>query len=356
MAAVEPVVAGEGLAAPTTDGGRDRQGPGAGEQEIRRYERSPRDLLHLIVYAALTLALAALTIWVADSVLGFEQDVLRLFDFLSPTVERILHGSLEYLGYALGLIAFSVPLITRRYRLFAYLITANAVALGLMWLVLAGINREEPTLLVNEIASRAGITASTSSGELGFATLSASFVVLAPFVSGRWRRAGMLSIAALVMIRFLVAFHLPGNVVVAIPLGATVGTAVLLAFGRPDRHPTLNAIRRALGAAGLDVADVRAASVDARGSTPYFASMPDGRGLFVKVLGEEERAADLMFRLYRFLRLKDVGDDRPFSSLRRTVEHEALVALAARDVGVRTPRMRGVVRVGDRLDGAGVRA
>ena len=30
-----------------------------------------------------------------------------------------------------------------------------------------------------------------------------------------------------------------------------------------------------------------------------------------------ERAADLMYRMYRFVRLKDVGDDRPFSSLRR---------------------------------------
>ena len=69
-----------------------------------------------------------------------------------------------------------------------------------------------------------------------------------------------------------------------------------------------------------------------------------------------------MFRTYRFLRLKNVGDDRPFSSLRRTVEHEALVSLAARDVGVRTPRMRGIVRVGldsmllayDAIDGTSV--
>jgi len=38
------------------------------------------------------------------------------------------------------------------------------------------------------------------------------------------------------------------------------------------------------------------------------------------------------------VQLRQLGDDRPFSSLRRMVEHEALVALAARDVGVRTPR------------------
>ena len=34
------------------------------------------------------------------------------------------------------------------------------------------------------------------------------------------------------------------------------------------------------------------------------------------------------------------GDERPFSTLRRGVEHEALVALAARDLGIRTPRLR----------------
>ena len=80
------------------------------------------------------------------------------------------------------------------------------------------------------------------------------------------------------------------------------------------------------------------------------------------MLGEEERAADLMFRGYRFLRLKDVGDERPFSSLRRAVEHEAFVSLAARDVGVRTPRMRKVATVGldsmllayDMIDGRSV--
>jgi undecaprenyl-diphosphatase len=41
------------------------------------------------------------------------------------------------------------------------------------------------------------------------------------------------------------------------------------------------------------------------------------------------------------LNRRDLGDERPFSTLRRAVEHEALVALAARDVGIRTPRLIG---------------
>jgi glycosyltransferase 2 family protein len=89
----------------------------------------------------------------------------------------------------------------------------------------------------------------------------------------------------------------------------------------------------------VPLARLEVASVDARGSTPYFAEQPDGTKLFVKALGDDERSADLMFRFYRRIQPHDFGDMEPFSSLRRAVEHEALVALAARDFGVRTPQL-----------------
>ncbi len=57
----------------------------------------------------------------------------------------------------------------------------------------------------------------------------------------------------------------------------------------------------------------------------------------MKALGADERKADLLFRLVRTVMPRDLGDERPFSSLRRAVEHEALVALAAANEGVRTP-------------------
>ncbi|HKO83675.1 MAG TPA: lysylphosphatidylglycerol synthase transmembrane domain-containing protein, partial [Actinomycetota bacterium] len=87
--------------------------------------------------------------------------------------------------------------------------------------------------------------------------------------------------------------------------------------------------------------------VDARGSTPYFARLTDGRRLFVKALGQDERDADLLFRSWRQLRLENVGDEVPYSTLRRAVEHEALVSLKATDSGVRTPHLVTVAAVGE---------
>jgi uncharacterized membrane protein YbhN (UPF0104 family)/tRNA A-37 threonylcarbamoyl transferase component Bud32 len=340
----------------------DRAGSGVTEEVADRYQRSPRDLLRLIVWVVATAVIVAVFIGVQDSVLGFELDVLRAFDFLTPSIERVLQGALEWTGYAIGLVFLLVPLLTRRYRLLLYLVVANVLAVGLMWVALRMIDRDAANAVLHTLEARDRLTAATATDEIGFARITASFVVLAPFVSSRWRRAGAVSLSVLVVIRFVVADHLPGDVFVAIPVGATVGTAVLAALGRPDRRPTMGAVRLALIDAGLAVVDLRPAPVTPRGTTTYRATVAGGDELFVKVVGEHERAADLLYRAYRFARLKDVGDDRPFSSLRRAVEHEALVSLVARDIGVRTPRMRGVARVGldsmiiayDSVDGSSI--
>ena len=130
-------------------------------------------------------------------------------------------------------------------------------------------------------------------------------------------------------------------------IGATVGVAVLLAFGRPNRRPTLEPVTAALTASGLTPLSIEPFAVGVRGARWYGATVSDGTRHLLKVLSPDERSVDLLYRTYRYLRFKNVGDERPFSSLRRSVEHEALASLLARDVGVATPRMRAIAEVGE---------
>ncbi len=125
----------------------------------------------------------------------------------------------------------------------------------------------------------------------------------------------------------------------AMLVGWVSGAAALVVLGAPSRRPTTATVTAGLAAVGVPLASLDQARVDARGSTPYFGATTDGQKLFVKALGEDQRSADLLFRAYRWIDRRDRGDERPFSSLRRTVEHEALVALAAREHGIRTPRL-----------------
>ncbi|MET0579734.1 MAG: lipopolysaccharide kinase InaA family protein, partial [Ilumatobacteraceae bacterium] len=130
--------------------------------------------------------------------------------------------------------------------------------------------------------------------------------------------------------------------VVAWIVGWLCGAAVLVVGGAPSRRPTIQAVIAGLGAVGLPVERLERAGVDARGSTPYLGVGVDGTKLFVKALGSDERSADQLFRVYRRLQPHDLGDEKPFSSLRRSVEHEAFVALTASALGVRTPALRAV--------------
>ena len=326
--------------------GDDITGSGATEQATRAYTRSPEDVLRLVVFASSSLLLMALTMWADKSIVGVEQDLLELLDFLSASVLRVVHGTAEILAILIGLGVYGVALSTKRYRLLGYVALAAIATFAVMSGIDALIDRDT-TAVVNQLLAGTDLGDATLNGVVQLSQLSAMFIVVRPFVGRQWRRAGIATISLLLIVELLVSKELPVDLFLALPVGAMIGTAVLLLFGRPDRHPTLGAISASLRGAGLPVTEVHAAKVDARGSTPYFATLTEGPGLFVKVLGAQERAADLLFRVYRFFRLKNVGDDRPFSSLRRTVEHEALIALMARDIGIRTPRLRGVVDVGE---------
>ena len=329
-----------GVASPQAGGA-----PATGDrtrEEVTGYERSPSDALRTVVLAVAALLLLPVAVWARGEASTLDGDLVERVSSAAPAVERVLTGAVSLLVGGSVVAAWLTPLTTRRPRLFGYLTAVGIAASGV-------------TLGVAELLGGDGTPVVA-----GLAVAAASFGVLAPFVSRRWRRAGALVLALTTLLQLLVPPAFPATLAVALLLGAAVGSATLLVFGRPVGRPTREAVAAALAGSGLRPVDVRPAAVDARGSVPWTADLPDGDRVFAKVMGAENRAADLLFRAYRFLRLRDVGDERPFSSLRRSVEHEAMVSLLARDVGARTPRLRTIAPVGrdsmllayDLVDGA----
>ncbi|MGI9578633.1 MAG: lysylphosphatidylglycerol synthase domain-containing protein, partial [Microthrixaceae bacterium] len=342
------------------------RGPGLHQDEmfdpaeaVSGYERSPEDLLRLVVSAAVLVVVLLITKLLSDATGGLQRDFVNLVGVGSAELLRVLEGLLSLTALALGLLTLALPLLTRRLRTFGYVLAASIAVSLLMsgfdgWLGLTG--------AVNEAAIAAGLERSAIPDANEIASSAASVVVFSPFVTRRWRQALWTLFGVLLVLDVAISVHPPAATIIALAVGPMVGSATLLAFGRPTSRPKISAISRSLASAGLTITSLEAAAVDARGSTPYFAVSATDERLFVKVLGANERAADLLFRLYRRLRLRNVGDERPDSSLRRTVEHEALVSLQARDVGVRSPRMRAVASVGqdsfllayDQIDGSSI--
>ena len=298
-------------------------------------------MLRLVVAAVLVLVVLLLEWLFGDTLVAFASDVLRGLDAVPQwTIDATVIGT-RVLGVVMlgGLLAWT--LYRRRWRMLVTVAVAGALAVVLVgWLdSLVGTDRGRD--LVELDADLGPVTTEGFVSTAGIAAVAAILAAAAPWLGRRWRRAGWALTVGLVVTAFV---HAPVSFdsVLAVVVGWFCGAAVLVASGAPSRRPTRQAVMDGLAAVGLPVTRLEQAGVDARGSTPYFGVGADGSKLFVKALGIDERSADLLFRVYRALQPHNFGDERPFNSLRRTVEHEAFVALNASALGVRTPVLRAL--------------
>jgi glycosyltransferase 2 family protein len=335
----------------TVDGADDAAEPAFVERSAQgQYLRSPVDVVRALLFLAVLAVGIVLATAADDTMLGFETDVVGFFDGLAAGVERFAVGIIQLLVLLAAAAALLWPLVTRRWRLLGYVYLAQLVGGWGMWGLDELLDRAQPPTLTFQVSQgTAWVGGPGFPDSAAVAGLAAIISVATPWLSQRYRRAWWALLAAACIGRVVTSTAVPLDLVASLAFGGLVGALVLLVFKAPDRHPPTRAIADALARAGRPLTSLRPASVDARGSTPYFGTLVDGTGVFVKVLGREERSADLLFRSYRAFRFRHIGDERPFSSLRRMIEHEALLALKARDDGVRTPRMVAVVDV----DGSG---
>ena len=156
---------------------------------------------------------------------------------------RVIHGTAEIVALLISLGVYAVALSTKRYRLLGYVALASIATWAAMSGIDALIDRDAPTV-VNQLLAGTKLGDATLNGVVQLSQLSAMFIVVRPFVGRQWRRTGIVTITLLVIVELLVATELPVDLFLALPVGAMIGTAILLVFGRPDRHPTLRRDRR----------------------------------------------------------------------------------------------------------------
>jgi undecaprenyl-diphosphatase len=278
---------------------------------------------------------------------SFETALFHVVNSLPSWLYRFLWLVMQLGTVGAVFVMAGVALISRRVRLALELIggglLAYYAAIGLKDLV----ERDRPASLISGVIIR-GSAAKGLGFPSGHAAVSAALAAIAvPFLARRWRRWIWLLPITVGAARIFVGAHFPLDVVAGFVLGWTVGAAVHLLAGSPSGRLSETQVHAALNRAGLSVTAVRPAKVDVRGSTPFFAQRPDGTRLFVKAVGADQRDADLLFKLYRFVAYRDLDDEQPFTSAKRQLEVEALLDLLAAKAGVRTPDVVAITTLGD---------
>jgi len=316
--------------------------PASGPRTHVEIERTPPDVLRLVVAAASLLAVLLVEALLGRRISRVASDLFRGVDAIDEDILTGLVVTARVVTVGLLVAGLGAVLLKGRWRACLGALTGAAAGGLLCALVQPLVDAERPPL--TDLSDAVGpLTEAEFPTAVGLAVAAGVATASGPWLRRRARRA------AWVAVLLLTGAHLVTAPVTAMPFvallcGWTGGALTNVVLGAPTARPTAAAVVDALRAVGVAVDELERASVDARGSTPYLGKGADGR-LFVKVLGKDERSADVLFRLYRLARRRDLGDERPFSSLRRAVEHEALLSLAVARLGVRTPAHAGFAMV-----------
>jgi glycosyltransferase 2 family protein len=307
--------------------------------------RHPGDVIRLICGGAV-LACALAASWAASRwLLGPDASVLGS-GFGSGTAGQVLTGLVQVVCVAAAALVVIVTLRHRRFRLLAGLAVAAVVAALAVAGIFYWLGGQQPAALTDDLARGSWLASAAVPWPALIAAAAAVITAASPWLSRPWRRAAWLTLLAVAVVRLVTGTVLPMGLVIAIATGVTVGAAVLVAFGVPDRRIGPEEIAEALRRAGVPAGAVWPAGT-AKGARPFAAVTEDGRRLFIKALGSDQRDADLLYRGYRAVRLRNVGDTRPAASLFQAVEHEALVGVMAERAGVDVPGVDRVIRAGD---------
>ena len=308
--------------------------------------RHPGDVIRLITAGLVLAGALTVTITTHATYAGASAAAVAA---LAPAAlaGRVLAGVVLAVLVTAAAAAVAVTLRYRRFRLLAGLagaaVLASAVVIGIIHLA----GGQRPRDLAIGARQWSWLTDGSLVSPALLAAAVAVTVAAAPWLSRPWRRIAWITLWLAAVVRLVTGTASPVEAVVAFAAGVTAGAAVLVLFGVPDRRLGPKGIAAALGSAGLPVTSVEPAGVEAKGSRPFIAAAEDGKPLFIKVLGSDQRDADLLYRAYRFIRLRDIGDTRPAASLIQAVEHQALAAVMAERAGVAVPAVRQVIKTAD---------
>jgi uncharacterized protein (TIRG00374 family) len=326
----------------------------AGEQQARpagptlpatRY-RHPGDVIRLIV-AALVLAVAGTIAALSPSALLSTSATTVSQAGPSTAAGQVLTGLVQVTIAGAAVVLLIAGLRRRRFRVVATVAGGFVAAAALMTAIMYLTGQDPLGTLPASLRRGSWLGGAGFPNPAVLAGLAAVAVAAEPWLSRPWRRTAWATLVLIAAARVITGGLSPVNLVLAVASGVTVGAGLLVAFGVPDRRMGAAGVAAALRAGGVPAGRVTQASVTAKGSRPFQAVTDDGQALFVKVFGSDQRDADLLYRAYRAIRLRGVGDTRPASSLVKAVEHEALVAVMAERARVAVPHVGQVIKADD---------
>ena len=304
---------------------------------------APNDVMRLgagTVLLALALVVGVVATRTVD---GIESDIVDGVARLPNPVEQLVVGTAQLFATFVPLLALGVIVWNRAWRMMLHVWIASIVSGLALVAIVAMLDERGARQAIEDRATSidATLVASDFPTTGYLASSIASVTVGATYLPRRWRRALWGWIVVLVALRLLGPGDPPLDILIATAVGLITGSMILLVLGSPSNEPSPNDVLAGVRDLGLRPSRIDRLSASA-GSIRYRVDEPDHTEVFLKLRTPDDRTWDLLNRAYRAVRLRSSEVTRPYSTLKRRVEHEALAIRVVRDGGVRAPRIVGI--------------
>ena len=308
------------------------------ESDRREWQRHPVDVARLTVRLVLLIVVIGMTAAFPTALTNISTDLIELFTRM-PTPLRYLLVGIAQLAILIVPVVTVVWLFTRRTRAATLLVVGAGVTSGLLMVLLTDwLNRAAPPTPVDLPSN--SFLASDFPSIAYLAALVAGTTAASPMMTAQWRKVAWIAVAVTAVVRVLTATQAPVSILVTLVVGSVVGSAVLVAFGSPQRRPGLTTLRAGLAAAGFEVDDL--GDEHAGRHVRAYRGRADGAAIEVIYLDQDDRDLELFSRVLRSIRVRDVDEQRMSVKPRVRAAQLALNTTMADRAGARIPAVECV--------------
>jgi glycosyltransferase 2 family protein len=175
------------------------------------------------------------------------------------------------------------------------------------------------------------------------AMLAAVLTVAGPWLPARWRRWWWLLLLAFVPIHLVVSAVVPARSILGLAVGWLVGALTILVVGTPALEVPLAAAVRSMAKRGHPVAGFRVLRPAGPGPLVMFATsdQPDSEAI-VELYGPNQSSGGALRQSWRWLTIRNSESAPLHASMRRAIEHRALMGIAIGELGVASTKPMAV--------------